>query len=286
MSITFKIIRNGSNFFCTADDGLRFFVGRQVKYKQRIGLYNVFAGSPIPKSRYAAADFAGHFGFWAEFIDPTAECEGRSFLTLNTYDRAAFTFGFAQFAAHVPDGDFVKYFRAMLRLPNASSYFPTLEIDNGRITRDDGPTPAPLETSGSTDPLMHYLNPSPNGVEDEEVIAAARFIHWTISDPAARALQTDGTVATFRSYMAQADRRGLINGRTADLCCVVGDIIHQGRGTWAEIGHAIKSSNPFDNLIAIGSPEYDGRKRTLRRMIRSNPNMTGKTWDSASADFV
>jgi len=69
---------------------------------------------------------------FGDFIEPTARCEGQSFITLNTYDRARFTFGFAQFAAHEPDGDFVTWFRDMLGQSEASDYFPDLAVKDGR----------------------------------------------------------------------------------------------------------------------------------------------------------
>ena len=47
-------------------------------------------------------------------MHPTAIAEGALFHTLNTYDRAQFTFSFLQFAAHVLDGDFVAHLRALL----------------------------------------------------------------------------------------------------------------------------------------------------------------------------
>ena len=65
-------------------------------------------GSKLSKKlSYSAAGHTDTFGFWADFIEPTAMGEGQSYITLNTYDPARFTFGFAQLAAHVPDGDFV-----------------------------------------------------------------------------------------------------------------------------------------------------------------------------------
>ena len=190
MSIVFKIIRNGSDFSCSADNGPNFFVGRQTTYKTRVGLFNIFSGSKLTKLLYNSENYTGEHQFWARFIDPTAGCEGRSFLTLNTYDRAAFTFGFSQFAAHVPDGDFVRYFRAMLALPEADDYFPGLTLVDGRIARraDNGTTTL-LETKNDTTPLMRYLNPSSDGVEDAEVIAAAKLIHWTTAQRSARLLQ-------------------------------------------------------------------------------------------------
>ena len=286
MPILFKILRNGDDFSCTADSGPTFFVGRRVPYKGQIGLYNVFARSRLQKLNYAASDFQAQHGFWATLIEPTAICEGLNFLTLNTYDRAAFTFGFGQFAAHVPDGDFVKYFRALLGLPNAADYFPHLGVVNGRISQTDGAQPVPLETAATTKPLMEYLNPDLSEVQDSEVIAAAKFIHWTSTTIDARLAQVTEMVTVFQSYMKSADIRVGIDGTPGNVCCVVADILHQGRGTWPQIHNAIKSSRPYENLIAIGAPEYNSRKSTLKRAIDARPAIAAKHWSRAKNDFV
>ena len=289
MAILFKIIRDGRDFFCQADNGPRFFVGRRVPYEDNIGLYNVFAGSKLQKLDFEPANYVHEFGFWAEFIEPTAACEGRNFLTLNSYDRAAFTFGFGQFAAHVPNGDFVKFFRTMLQRPEASGYFPTLRVHGGRIEKTDGPTPVALETDESTAPLMRYLNPTLADVEDQEVIAAAKLIHWTASHRPARLVQIEEMVDTYKGFMRRAHARGLIEGRPAAQCCVIADILHHGRGgklTWTLVAEALASSRPFDNLIAIGAPQWEQRKRTLRTRIRANPAFETRRWSGAAGDFV
>jgi hypothetical protein len=286
MAILFTILRNGDDFSCKADGGPAYFVGRRVHYKGNVGLYNIFAGSKIEKLNYQAADFEALYGFWSAFIEPTAMCEGRNFLTLNTYDRAAFTFGFAQFAAHVPNGDFVKYFRVMLGLPEAPNYFPHLGVVGGRISKTDGPVPEPLETDQTTKPLMNYLNPSLSEVEDAEVIAAAKLIHWTSASVPARAAQVSEMIDVFKSFASAADHRLGTNGRPAGQICVIADILHQGRGTWATIQQAFQSASPFDSLIRIGAPEYDGRKKTLKNAINANPQFAAKKWNSALKDFV
>ena len=290
MAILFKIIRNGNDFSCRAENGPTFFVGRRVPYEGNIGLYNVFAGSKLEKANYLAQDYRGAFGFWADFIEPTAICEGRNFLTLNTYDRAAFTFGFAQFAAHVPNGDFVLYFRSMLALPQARDYFPNLSVVGGRICElDIGGHARPLESDGSTSLLMGYLNPDLSEVQDAEVVAAGKLIHWTSNVPAARQIQVDHMIATFQRLVRRADQRVGLHGRSADLCCVIADILHQGRGgkmTWPLIDAALKSANPLPKLIAIGAPRYKERRSELQKQVKARPAFAQLTWDRPSAAFV
>jgi hypothetical protein len=246
----------------------------------------VFGNSKLQKLNYQAADFQQLYGFWSTFIEPTAMCEGRNFLTLNTYDRAAFTFGFAQFAAHVENGDFVKYFRVMLSLPEAPAYFPHLGVVGGRICQTDGSVPVPLENDQTTKPLMKYLNPDLSEVQDAEVIAAAKLIHWTSASAPARAAQVSEMIDVFKSFMLRADHRLGIDGRPASQLCVVADILHQGRGEWATIQQAFQSASPFESLIKIGAPEYDGRKKTLKNAINANPQFTAKNWNSAQKNFI
>ena len=289
MAILFKIIRSGNDFSCSADGGPAFFVGRRVPYEGNIGLYNIFAGTKIEKLNYAASDFAGGHGFWSLFIEPTAICEGRNFLALNTYDSARFTFGFGQFAAHVPQGDFVRYFRAMLSLPNAADYFPHLAVISGHVCKTDGPAPAPLETDTSTKDLMDYLNPDSSEVQDAEVVAAAKLIHWTSQAPAARDVQVGQMISTYKGFMQRADSRVGIDGRPASQCAVIADILHHGRGgrmTWPLIDAALKSSKPFEALVAIGAPKWDSRKKKLKDAINARPPFAAKKWSRASGDFV
>jgi hypothetical protein len=182
--IYFEIIRFGFDYSCRADGGDPFFVGRRTQYRGRVGLFNVFRRSPLTQLPYRASDFTTTFDFGAKFIAPTAEAEGLNFLTLNTYDRAGFTFGFAQFAAHVAEGDFVLYLRRLLARPEASNYFPGLSLIGGQVHQlDDRGNPRRLEDQRSSELLKRYLNPTGEEVEDAEVVAAARLIHWTITMP-------------------------------------------------------------------------------------------------------
>ncbi len=290
MPIDFDVTQDGRDYYCSADGAPKFFVGRRVPYEGRVGLYNVFGGSPLQSLNFSAGNYAGEFGFWVEFIAPTAACEGKNFLTLNSYDRAAFTFGFTQFAAHVPEGDFVHYFRALLARPDAGDYFPDLALRNGRITRVGGAgAPVQLETADTTQPLMTYLNPSSAGVEDAEVLAAAKFIHWTANQREVRLAQISEMIAAYRGFMASADAKHLIANRGANQCCVIADILHHGRGgktAWTQIKTAMASADPFAALCAIGGSKWAGRVKTLKTAIAANPHFADRVWSSAQKDFV
>jgi hypothetical protein len=286
MTIHFDIIREGSLYSARADGGVKFAIGNQVHFHDNRGLAN--DNSALGRQfNYDATEFIEQFPFWAEFIAPTAFCEGRSFITLNTYDRARFTFGFTQFAAHVPNGDFVRWMRAMLQHPNADDYFPDLALKNGRITKLGQHGDAPLEADDSTQPLMLYLNPSLSSVEDEEVIAAAKFIHWTMNHVDTQALQVTQMVATGHTLLIEADKRIGLDGVSADLCCIVMDIRHQGRGTFAEMLKALREADPYKALLAIGAITYPERVKTLKKMLDPQRQAFAlKHWSRQQQDFV
>ena len=160
-----------------------FAIGQKVRFRnrntgvERFGLSNdrrFFGADEARKVLYHASDYESVHPFWCDFIEPTAVCEWQSFISLNTYDRARFTFGFGQFAAHVPDGDFIRWFRDMLQRPEVEDYFPNFEVQAGRIVKVEETRVVPMEDAGSTEPLQLFLNPTLDDLEDAEVIAAAK----------------------------------------------------------------------------------------------------------------
>jgi hypothetical protein len=286
MPFHFDIIREANLFSSRANDGSKFAVGQQVLFDENRGLAN--DNSPLAKNfNYDAANFSGEFPFWAEFIEPTAFCEGRSFITLNTYDRAKFTFGFTQFAAHVPDGDFVTWMRAMLGRPEANEYFPDLALESGRIVKVGGQGTMPLESHDTTQPLMDYLNPSLAGVDDEEVISAAKFIHWTMNHPESQGLQVQQMIDVGHALLSQADKRIGLDGIGGDLCCIVMDIRHQGRGTFAEMQKALQAADPYRALLAIGAIPYPERVKTLKKLLDPQRKVFAQRhWSRAKQELV
>ena len=97
----------------------------------------------------------------------------------------------------------------MLQHPNAGDYFPDLALVNGRIAKIGQNGPVPLESDASSEPLMDYLNPSLAVVDDDEVIAAAKFIHWTIKHPETQDLQVRQMVATEVTHFSPKRTSGL-----------------------------------------------------------------------------
>ena len=137
---------------------------------------------------------------------------------------------------------------------------------------------------------MNYLNPDLNEVQDAEVIAAAKLIHWTSSSVDSRLAQVTEMISVFKSYMKMADTRVGIDGRPGNQCGVIADILHQGRGgkntTWPLIHEALQSAKPYESLVAIGAPKWDQRKRTLKAAIDARPEIAARRWNRATGDFI
>jgi hypothetical protein len=239
--------------------------------------------------KYNRSDFRPVHGFWADFIHPTAIVEGALYHTLNTYDRAHFTFAFLQFAAHVPNGDFVVYLRALLNLPLASEYFPDLVLDNNRVCRLTDEGTVPLETDTSTAPLLDYLNPSVNEIEDTEVIQAAKFVHWAQNDPAHRQIQIDVGIAHFKVKMAGYAQQYRLDGAEDTICQVIADIRHQGRAKTPAIVSALQSAKPLESLLALGEPRFHERLVVLRQEIKklvAEGTFGTHKYSASTKDFV
>lgn len=257
-------LEQGGKYFGKID-GNRFFIGNRVPFDGGKGLMNIKGTSA---QRYNREEFRGMHGFWADFIHPTAMAEGALFHTLNTYDRARFTFTFLQYAAHVPNGDFVVYFRSLLNLPLAVEYFPDLKVINNRICRVTDTGTFPLESDTSTSGLMNFLNPSRSQVEDNEVIQAAKFVHWAQNDPLHRQTQIDTGVNHFKQKMVSYANTFDLDGTLDSICLVIADIRHQGRAKNVVIASALRSSRPLESLLNIGAQRFPERIATLKREIK------------------
>lgn len=285
MKIVSFSLEQGNKYFGKID-GTRFFIGSRVPFDGGKGLMNV---SGTSAQKYNRLEFRDAYGFWADFIHPTAMVEGALYHTLNTYDRARFTFSFLQYGAHVPNGDFVIYLRSLLQLPLAIEYFPDLRLENSRITRVTDEGTLPLESDHTTEALLDYLNPSLREVEDTEVIQAAKFIHWAQNDPRHRLTQVDIGIAHFQAKMSEYAERYGLDGQPDTVCLVVADIRHQGRAKSPAIVAALQSANPLRVLLDIGEPKYHERLVVLRREINrlvAEGTLGNGRYSLAERDFV
>ncbi|WP_420406175.1 hypothetical protein [Nisaea sp.] len=255
---------DGQRYFAQVNDGAEFFVGSDVSYQQRRGLMNTTPGTDV----YAPQNYREQFGFWADVITPTAMAESRgSFHCLNTYDRAAFTFGFYQEAAHEPDENFVLLLRRLLLLPEAAFYFPDLTLSGGHVAQSTPDGTVQLEDRSSSAALMTYLNPDADRVGRHEAEIAAKFVHWAENNEHNRATQVAFAIEQQRQKFADYARRYDLDGTEDSVCIVVADIRHQGRARSSVIEQALAAADPLNALLEIGADSYPERIQTLRSEI-------------------
>ncbi|UUX48783.1 hypothetical protein NUH88_15385 [Nisaea acidiphila] len=255
---------DGQRHYARLNDGAEFYVGSDVSYGQRRGLMNTTPGTDL----YAPENYHEQFGFWADVITPTAMCESKgSFHCLNTYDRAAFTFGFYQEAAHVAGENFILQLRRFLLLPEARFYFPDLTLSGGHVAQKTADGITILEDSNSSQGLMDYLNPDPDAVGEQEAKVAAKFVHWAENSEDNRANQVAFAVEQqrqkFFSYAGEYD----LDGAEDSVCIVIADIRHQGRAKNTVIQPAVRADDPLNALLEIGADKYPERIKTLRSEI-------------------
>jgi hypothetical protein len=285
-----EIFVANQRYSASIDHGPRFPIGHRVSYQGMIGITNDGQGGG---ARYEPADYATE-GHWAPFILPTAVCESAGYMTnINTYDSARFTFGFFQFAAHVPDGDFVRFFRRLLGLPSGKDYLPDLVVQNGRIFRETETGLKQLESAESTRGLMDYLNPSSSSVDDIEAIDAAKFIDGANQFSEQRALQVNEAINTAKQIMKVSGPRYALDGMIDKVCLVILDIRHQGRAGSQSIIHALNTGTSedakFEDLLKIGATQFPERIRTLRAQIKklvTTGVLGAKRYRIATNDFA
>lgn len=286
MKVVSYSLRNGDQYFGTIDEQ-EFYIGSRVRYNRvNRGLMNTRGAAG---ELYDPSDFREQHGFWADFIYPIAVGEGRYFHTLNTYDSARFTFGFMQFAAHVPNGDFVIYLREVLKLPLAEEYFPDLHLLDGRVCERVAERSVPLESDDDTSSLQWFLNPSSSSIEDSEIIQSAKFVHWALNDEEHRATQVAVAVKITSKAMQSYARAYGLHGKPDYLCAVVADIRHQGRAKSAAIVAALRERDPLEALLRLGEEGYAERVIKLRRTIaelRQAGTFGTHTYDLPTGTFV
>jgi hypothetical protein len=168
-------------------------------------------------------------------------------------------------------------------------YFPDLLVQDDRIFRIKDNVLVQIEDDSSTAGLLDFLNPSSSEVEDTEVIQAAKFIHWVKSDPNHRELQVNFGKTFFREAMVHHDRIYKLDGVRIDVCLVIADIRHQGRGGNSEIRLALQNSDPVRPLLEIGASRFPERVKAIKReldRLMQNPAFASKTYSRAAKEFV
>ncbi|WP_027991986.1 peptidoglycan-binding domain-containing protein [Sinorhizobium meliloti] len=257
-----------TRYFAEAD-GRKIFIGRKVSYGSNIGLTNIYDLNMMPAGAYDNFDAATDHGSWAHFIWPTAIGESKGyFACVNTYDRARFTIGFSQLAAHTPDENLIVLFRRLLALPDAGRYFPDLVLVNGKVHQKISSTETKnLEkvSDGELKRFMTYFNPDLSIVDNSEVIGAARLIFGMMESELHKNLQIGLTIEIAKTKTKRAVNKGVpIIGNKLRYAMWVFDILHQGRGSYGKLRTALQSSNPEQALMEFGWPTHEDRIKAVK----------------------
>jgi hypothetical protein len=266
-----------------------FLVGQTVPFSDgdgaHRGLYQTRVLTEIPSLFYDRKSSEAELGLWAHFIWPTVVAESASghHLLINTYDRARFTFGFYQLAAHTPGDNLILLFRELLTLPSAVAYFPDLTLRNGKVHRIDGSSLKSLEIVTNVhrpngkfeDQLvgfMSYLNPDTTSAGAIEAKNAARLMHWLSADPDAVAASVRVAISILRSKVKRQATAYKLAGKDPRLAIWVSDIAHQGRGGSSVIKTALAKPTLAAQLAAletIGAGDYATRIASVKASVRT-----------------
>jgi hypothetical protein len=271
------------------DGGAAFLVGQTVPFADgdgpHRGLYQTRVLNEIPKLFFDRNAAQTEFGLWAHFIWPTvvAESAGGHHLLINTYDRARFTFGFYQLAAHTPNDNLILLFRELLKLPSATEYFPDLMVKNGKVHRIEGTHSKSLEVvtnvhrpNGKFEDqivgFMSYLNPDTTNAGEAEAVNAARLMHWLIHDPKAVAASVGVALSILRRKVKRQAAAYHLIGRDPRLAIWVSDISHQSRGDSKSIKAALAEPTLEKQLAAlamIGKLDFPERIKSIKASLKT-----------------
>jgi hypothetical protein len=280
----FQLRKDGARWWAKlagAPAGAEFLAGVEVMQPAK-GFYGLhFPASAYYGPVFDPADHVAAIDQWAYLLDVTAACESKGRMNLiNTYDRARFTFGFYQLAAHTPRDNLILYFRAALADPGFRRLFPDLELRGGKVFRLAGDGSATDLEEEAYDPasgehqlrrFMAYLNPNRTAIDDQEVLQAARMVWWANENPVANRLQAQVASQILQKKVTQRYQPWYgLDGRLDTTCAIVADIHHQGRGGRAAVKAALSAGSEVQvesALLAIGAAKYPTRVATLKARL-------------------
>lgn len=285
--------QDGKRHFATLHGGPEIYLGRETKFDGRVGL-----GRTVAEhwgARFAAADFSA-IGHWGELLELIGHCEsGNRFNCINTYDRAGFSFGFCQLAAHTPEDNLVLLLRRAATLAEAPIYLPGIFLQNGRLRwrQPNGPI-HDLEETGAAGgelqnlALMRHLNPDAEAVGEVERAHVARLCSWSERSAEFRRVQVDVAQAILAKKMRVYESRYELDGRSDTICAIVADIHHQGRARVSAVRKALAADDPREALIAV-NPAEAGRIANLRAKLaemEAAGRLGQKRYRAASNEFL
>jgi hypothetical protein len=257
-----------------------FYIGKEIiqPAKNFFGIFqpvDTYYGPTYEAERYVST-----IDHWAYLLDITGFCESKNRLNLiNSYDRARFTYGFYQLAAHTPRDNLILLFRAALRDPDFQKLFPDLELRGGkvfRVAQDGTATDLEEETFDSATEemqlknFMTYLNPRRTEIDQQEILQCARVIWWANTLTSSADIQVAIANEILQRKMTERYARWYerLDGASDIVCALVADIHHQGRGKRPAVKAALAESNKVNALLTIGASAHSQRIDTLKIRIK------------------
>ncbi len=272
--VTYEV--RGRDVYARVEGGPEFYVARRVSYGSRAGLAQI---GTLTGPVYDPDPFAESFGQWAYLVYAIGVSESANrFNRINSYDRAAFTFGFFQLAAHTPQDNLVLLLRRATELDAFRRYFPELQVKDGRLHHVAGAAATDLEVEVYNPAhrehqllnLMRYLNPSEKELDEAEIVHAAKLVALCEASPEFCALQVRTAVQiTTHKFRTRYQRWYDLTGASDAVCLAVADVHHQGRGRRADVQAALQHADPVAALTRIGEDKYPERCRSLAATIAS-----------------
>lgn len=289
-------------YFAKIDEGTEFYVSHATTYQSYKGLYQ--PGKKLYGPQYNPRDSISIYGPAAAMVGAIAEGESSGYFNrLNSYDRAEFTFGFFQLAAHTPKDNLILLFRRLaVESDGFRRMFPDLSLREGRLHREvteghhlslerEYPRPGHQNEMNLKD-FMEYLNPSGASVDKQELEVAAKLVSLANSDLDTNAIQVNLAVEiTMGKLRSRYDRWYGLDGESDLVCTAIGDIHHQGRGTKTHVREALKANSVSGKLTAlcrIGEASYAERCQTLRNALakfKEDGLLGTSVFDTASGLF-
>lgn len=260
-------------------DSPAFLAGVEVRQPAR-GFYGLFfPADSYYGPTYDPRSYEQALDQWAYLLDVTAYCESKNYFNLvNTYDRARFTFGFYQLAAHTPRDNLILLFRAALLDPEFQKLFPDLKLVGGKVLRVASDGVATDLEAEVFDPatgehqlrnLMAYLNPERTQIDEQEVLQCARVVWWANETQACADAQVNvANQILQRKFSERYAEWYDLDGELDTVCAIVADIHHQGRGNKAAVRAALGAPDKEQALLEIGKAKYAGRVTTLGTRIQ------------------
>ena len=272
-----------TDYFAKVEGGAEFYVARGTRYQNYRGLHQT--GSQLYGPKYSAQDFTSLYGTAAAMIGVIAAGESSGYFNrLNSYDRAAYTFGFFQLAAHTPNDNLILLFRSLAAGNQAfQRLFPDLSLREGKLHRQiDSAHFVNLEKEyarpGHPSELnlkdfMTYLNPDLSTVDDVELNVSARLVSLANNEPDFNAVQAKvAAEITMKKLRMRYEPWYNLDGQSDLICTAIADIHHQGRGTKTQVRQALAQGTVTQKLTAlcnIGADSYASRCQTLRTALRT-----------------